>query len=98
MNDNLEKTIHDLKTPSLNNSETYVFTHNRFSTYMVLIISDLNEAQIYKMPYRDNHHHEIENVVSFNHLNVSKPNKTTEDYHIRKPNDENFLFKIEDKK
>ena len=27
-----------------------------------------------------------------------KPNEETEDYHIRKPNDGNFLFKIGDKK
>ena len=36
--------------------------------------------------------------MSFDYLNVFRPNKNSEDYHIRKPNDENFLFKIEDKK
>ena len=35
MSDNLEKT------PGLNNPETYVLTNNRFSTYMVLIFTDL---------------------------------------------------------
>ena len=48
------------------------------------------------MPYRDSPHHEIEKVMSFNYLNVFKPNEETEDYHIRKPNDGNFLFKIGD--
>ena len=52
MNANLEN-----KTPGLNNPETYVLTDNRFITYLVLIFSDLNKAQIYKMPYRDSPHH-----------------------------------------
>ena len=38
-----------LKTPGLNNPETYVLTHNRLNTYMVLIFNHLNKAQIYKM-------------------------------------------------
>ena len=54
MNDNLEKT------PGINNPETYVLTHNRFNTYLVLIFSDLKKAQIYKIPYRNSHHQEIE--------------------------------------
>ena len=48
MNANLEN-----KTPGLNNPETYVLTHNRFNTYMVLIFTDLKKAQVYKIPYRD---------------------------------------------
>ena len=36
--------------------------------------------------------------MSFDYLKVFRPNEHTEDYHIRKPNNENFLFKIEDKK
>ena len=36
--------------------------------------------------------------MSFDYLNVFRPNEHTEDYYIRKPNIENFLFKIEDKK
>ena len=28
--------MNDLKTPGLNNPETYVLTHNRFNTYLVL--------------------------------------------------------------
>ena len=42
MNDNLEKT------PGLNNPETYVLTHIRFNTYLVLIFTDLKKAQFYK--------------------------------------------------
>ena len=41
---------------------------------------------------------EIEILMSFDYLNVFKPNEHTADYLIRKPNDQNFLFKIEDKK
>ena len=92
MIDNLEKT------PGLNNPETYVLTLNRFITYMVLIFSDLNKAQIYKIAYRDSPHHEIEILMSFDYLHLFRPNEHTEDYYIRKPNNENFLFKIENKK
>ena len=41
MNANLEN-----KTPGLNNPETYVLTHNRFNTSIVLIFTDLKKAQI----------------------------------------------------
>ena len=34
----------------------------------------------------------------FDYLNVFKPNERTEDYQIRQPNNENFLFQIEHKK
>ena len=67
------------KTPRLNNPETYVLTHNRFNTYMVLIFSDLNKAQIYKMLYRDSPLHEIELLMSFGYLNVINPNEHTEE-------------------
>ena len=50
------------------------------------------------MPYRDSSNDEIETVMSFNYLNLLKPIEHTENYHIRKPNDENFLFEIGDKK
>ena len=83
---------------TLNNPETYVLTHNRFNTYIVLIFTDLNKAQIYKMPYRDSPHHEIVILMSFDYLHLFRPNEHTEDYHIRKTNNANFLFKIEDKK
>ena len=82
----------------LNNPETYVLTHNRFNTYIVLIFTDLKKAQIYKIPYRNSPHQEIEKVTSFDYLRLYRPNEHTEDYHIRKPNDKIFLFKIEDKK
>ena len=49
------------------------------------------------MPYRDSPHYEIEIVRSFVYLNVFNPNEHTENYHIRKPNSESFLFEIEDK-
>ena len=54
--DNFEKTNLDLKTLGLNNPETYVLTHNRFNTYIVLIFRDLKKAQIYKKPYRNSPH------------------------------------------
>ena len=88
----------DFETSGLNNPETYVLTHNRFNTHIVLIFTDLKKAQFYKMPYRDSPHHEIEILVGFDYLHLFRPNEHTEDYHIRKPNNANFLFKIEDKK
>ena len=94
MVEKIEKTVLE-KTPGLNNPETYVLTHKRFNTYMVLIFSDLNKPHIFKMPYRDGPHHEVEIIMSFIYLNVFKPNKDTEDYHIRKPNNEKFLFESE---
>ena len=50
------------------------------------------------MPYRNSLSDEIEIVTSFDSLIVFKPNEHTEDYHIRKPKVEKFLFEIEDKK
>ena len=50
------------------------------------------------MPYRNSPHQEIEKLTSFDYLHFFRPNEHSEDYHIRKTNDENFLFKIEDKK
>ena len=43
MNDNL-------KTPGLNNPETYVITHNRFNTYIALIFTDLKKPKFIKCP------------------------------------------------
>ena len=65
---------------------------------MVLLFTDLSKTQIYKMPYRDSPHREIEILMSFDYLHLFRPNEHTKDYHIRKPNDKIFLFKIEDKK
>ena len=58
MNDNI-------KTSGLNNPEGYVLKHNRFNKYMVLLLTDINKAQIYKMPYRDSPHQEIEILMIF---------------------------------
>ena len=91
MNDNI-------KTPGLSNPEIYVLNYARFNTYMVTLFTDLNKAQIYKLPYWDSPHHDMEILMSFDYLNVFRPNEHTEDYHIRKPNNENFLFGIGDKK
>ena len=64
--DKLEETVHDMKTPGLNNLENHVLTHIRFNTYMVLTFSDLDKTQIYKKPYRGSPHHEVKIVLSFN--------------------------------
>ena len=82
--------MNDLKTPGLNNPETYVLTHNRFNTYIVLIFTDLKKAQIYKMLYRNSPHQEIEKVMSFDYLHVFGPDENNKDG--------NFLFEIGDKK
>ena len=42
MNDKLQETIHDIKTPGSNNPKTYMLTHDRFNTYLVLVFGDLN--------------------------------------------------------
>ena len=62
------------------------------------MFSDLNKAQVYKMQCRVSSHNEIEILMSFDYLNVFKPIEHTEDYHVRKPNDENFLLENEAKK
>ena len=36
--------------------------------------------------------------MSFDYLHLFRPNEHSKGNHIRKPNDENFLFEIEDKK
>ena len=41
---------------------------------MVLGFSDLNKAQIFKMPYRDSPHDKIEIVMSFIYSYLFKPN------------------------
>ena len=54
MIDKVEEIVHG-KTPGLNNPKTYVLTHNRFKTHLVLIFFGLNKTQIYKNPYRGFH-------------------------------------------
>ena len=80
------------------NPETCVLTDNGFNNYMVFIFTDLKKAQFYKMPYRKSPHQEIEVLMSFDYLHLFRPNEHSKDYHIRKPNDGNFLFKIGDKR
>ena len=65
MVDKLEETVFDIKTPGLNNPETYILTHNRFNTYMVLFFSYLNKTQICEMPYRDSPLYDIEIIMNF---------------------------------
>ena len=67
-----------------------MLTHNRFNNYMVLIFTDLEKAQIYKIPYRNSPHQEIEIVMSFNYLHVFGPDENNKDG--------NLLFEIGDKK
>ena len=74
----------------LNCPETYVLTHNRFNTYIVLLFTDLKKAQIYKMPYRNSPHQGIEKVMSFDYLHVFGPDENNKDV--------KFLFEIENKK
>ena len=76
MNDNI-------KTPGLSYPEIYMLKYARFTTYMVILFTDLNKARIYKLPYWDSPHHEIEILMSFHYLNVFRPNEHTENYHIR---------------
>ena len=78
---------------ALNKPETYVLTDSRFRNYMVLIFTDLKKAQIYKIPYRNSPHQEIEILMSCDYLHLFRPNE-----HIRKTKNQNFLFKTEDKK
>ena len=105
MIDKVEKTVIDnkaeslfCKTPGLDNLETYVLLDYRFNTFMVLIFSEKNKPQIYKTPYRDSPHHEIEILLSFEFLNLCQSDGHTEDYYIRQPNDKNFPFQIENQK
>ena len=79
MNANLEN-----KTPGLNNPETYVLTYNRFNTYMILIFTDLKKSQIYKMPFRDSLHQEIEMVTKFDYQHLFKPFELDEKTHARR--------------
>ena len=82
--------MNELKLLGLKNPETYVLTHNRFNTYMILIFTDLKKAQIYKMPYRNSPHQEIEKVMSFDYLRVFGLDENNKDG--------NFPFEIENRK
>ena len=73
----------------------YLLSDNGFNTCMVLIFNDLNKAQIYKIPYRDSSHHEIEIRMSFDYMNVFKPNVHTEDYHTENQTMKYFYSQLE---
>ena len=79
----IDKIIH-AKTPGLNNPETYVLAHNIFNTCLVFIFSDLNKTQIYKMPYRDSPHREIEILMSFNYSDLFKASEHKESFYKTK--------------
>ena len=84
--------MNELKTPGLNNPETYILRQNRFNIYIVIIFSDLKKAQIYKMPHRNSPQQEIEKVkvMSFDYLRVFGLDENNKDG--------NFLFEIENRK
>ena len=82
----------------MNNPETHVLTNNRFNTYIVLIFTDLKKAQIYKIPYQNSSHKEIELVTKFDYLHLFKPFGVEEKTNARIETNDNFLFKINDKK
>ena len=65
---------------------------------MVLIFTDLKRAQIYKIPYRYSHHQEIEIITKFDYRHLFKLIELDEKTQATKETNENFLFKIEDKK
>ena len=46
----------------------------------------------------DSPHHEMETIMSFTCLNLHKKSDSTEDSYIRNPNEETFLFAIENRK
>ena len=65
---------------------------------MILIFTDLKKAQIFKMPFRDSSHQEIEMVTKFDYQHLLKLFELDEKTHTIRETNENFLFKIEDKK
>ena len=65
---------------------------------MVLNFTDLKKDQIYKMPYRNSNHQEIDIVTKIDYQHLFKPFGLDEKTHARGETNENFLFKIEDKK
>ena len=65
---------------------------------MVLIFTDLKNAQIYKMLYRNSPHQEIAMVTKFDYQHLFRPFGPDERTHARRETNENFLYRIEDKK
>ena len=81
----------------MNNPETYLLSHNRIIDYLVLIFVDKKKAQIYTFPNRVDEHDIIKLIIDFQYKRLFRPNKHVERYHITKPKDKSFLFKIGDK-
>ena len=75
-----------------------MLSHNRFFDYLVLIFVEKKKAQIYTFPNRVYEHDVIKLIIDFQYKRLFRPNKHLERYHITKPQDESFLFKIGDKK
>ena len=71
-----------------------LLSHNRFIDYIVLIFVDRKKAQIYTFPNRVDEHDVIKLIIDFQYKRLFRPNKHLERYHITKPKDESFLFKI----
>ena len=65
---------------------------------MVLIFSNSNKTQVYKMPCRKGPHHETEILMNPNYLNLLKPNEHPEDFYNRRLNDKKLLLEIEHEK
>ena len=78
----------------MNNPETYLLSHNRFIGNLVLIFVDKKKAQIFTFPNRVDEHDVIKLIIDFQYKRLFRPNKHLERYHITKPKDESFLFKI----
>ena len=88
-----------LKTPiRSNNPELYLISHNRFVDYLVLIFVKIKKAQIYTYPNRVDEYDTIKLIIKFDYKRLFRPNKHLEHYHVTKPEDKKFLFKINDKK
>ena len=82
----------------MNNPETYLLSHNRFIDYLVLIFAAKKKTQIYSFPNRSDEYDIIKLTIDFQYKRLFKPNKHLHRYYIGTPKDENFLFKIGDKK
>ena len=81
------------KPLGLNNPKTYVLTLSRFNTYMISIFGDLNEAQIYKVSYRDSPHHELDKVLFLNNLYIFKSNEDKN--FLNEIGERNFVYVVE---
>ena len=55
-------------------------TRNRFNTYLVVIFTNENRAQVYKMVCKDIPKNEFELVMTFNFINLFRPKDHKEEY------------------